>query len=196
MSLPVARLGVIFLVSPVTSPAQAPIVRLTTGRREACQDRGLRRLPRRFERRPVESGGDSHEFSRDRPEIAPSPELFGHNRNRSRTHAVFSHDFRSGAPHDERGRHFRSVSDGRSARRARGGVARTREGACLWGDNNAFNRSVLAVHQRACGDCSLHHRLADFRGAVAALADHRRAEQGEDGECHQRGAEPAQRDQP
>src|SRR6186713_2737448 len=122
MSLPVARPGLFFLW-PVASPAQAEIVRLTMERREARRG-AARSAFRSFSLEDtVQSGGYSRDLSRDRPEIAPSFDIFGHNRDRPSGHEISGHDFDSGAPHDERGRHFRSVSDGRSARRAKGGVA-------------------------------------------------------------------------
>ena len=129
-------------------------------------------------RNPVESGGEKARNS-------TFPATFGVRRS---GHEIHGHDLDFGAARDGRGRHFRPVSDRRSARRG-GGVAGC-ELPCLGGnESDAFVRPVPALHQRAGRNRGLHHRLADLGGAVAgvtgnlaASAQRERAEQREHGQ--------------
>ena len=59
--------------------------------------------------------------------------------------AVSGDDFDSGDAHDERGRYFRSASDGRSARRAKSGIARRAKALC--GLSSGGTTAMLSVDQ-------------------------------------------------
>jgi hypothetical protein len=103
------------------------------------------------------------------PQNAPSPDVFGHNRNRPFRHENTGCYFDSGAACDFRGGLHRPASDKRSAGRATGGLNLP---LCrclgLWlanvgDDSDAFRGPISQTDQRSGGDCRVPGRVASFR---------------------------------
>src|SRR5437879_6108733 len=130
MSLSVAGRALFFMA--LVRPAQAPNVRLT---RDQGEDQ---------ERFPVGLGckrlgiGTAMIFPGIVAKLHRALTFLATIGNDFPRDAVSGDDFDSGDAHDERGRYFRSASDGRSARRAKSGIA-PGEGALwfvFWGDDS------------------------------------------------------------
>jgi hypothetical protein len=122
--------------------------------------------PVRIRRPDIRPPPRRHDVSLDRPENAPSSDVFGHNRKRRSRHENTGRHFDSGAAYDVRGGIHGPVSDKRSADRARGELKPPFETA-LGDDDYAFSGSISQADKPAGRRGGVFHRFARFRRSIS-----------------------------